>query len=530
VTDHVRGGGVNAGLDRRELLRRGAALGIAAGAFGAAPSAAAAARGGTLRFARNLEPLTLVPQAPPAGENGSIWTQMQLYDQLVELLPGFALPQPGLAKSWDVARGGLRYTFHLRDAQFSNGDPVTAQDVKFSLDRFANPKINASYAFLAASIGHVTVLDPRTVRVDLKRRDGAFLFNLTIFMASIISKRVHDRIGEKAYAQQPIGSGAFVLEKWVRGQYVELARNANYWRSGKPHLDGVRFVNVPDDNARILKIQSGEVDAANPIPFSQVDRLNKVSGLSVQIEPLAALDMLIVNNKLKPLDERAVRLALNYATPRAAIAKAVFGGKVQVANSMLPKMTYWSPAVHPYPYDLDRARKLLATSSVPKGFTMPYVFIGTDTEGKQVATILKEQWRQIGVNVDLQGVDVATAGDRLGKGEFGVANFAADGFTSDVPNDDELALGLFDPNAGFNGFSTSYSSKQAAALAHRANETLSESGRRRLFAQLQRYGIENPPWVPLFFVPQRTAVRRNVHGLKTLVTGWWRLEDVSMTA
>jgi peptide/nickel transport system substrate-binding protein len=195
---------------------------------------------------------------------------------------------------------------------------------------------------------------------------------------------------------------------------------------------------------------------------------------------------------------------------------------------MLPKMTYWDSTVKPFPFDLGRARQALASSSVPKGFTVPYVYTATDAAAKQVATILQQQWAQVGVKADLQGVDSATWSDRLGKGDFGIAGVPVDGFTSDVPNDDELAIGLFDSKAGFHGFSTNYTSSPAAALAHRANAALDPAVRRKLFGQLQRFGMSNPPWIPLFFVPQLTAVRHNVQGLKTINTGWWRLEDVSL--
>ena len=120
----------------RAALRLGTRdVGVAAAATAATPK-----RGGVLKFARNFEPVTLGPFG--AADNGTIWTIMMIYDQLVEYQPGTFAPQPGLAKSWEFSNGGKTIVFHLRDAKFSDGSPVTAEDVAFSLNRFKDPKVN----------------------------------------------------------------------------------------------------------------------------------------------------------------------------------------------------------------------------------------------------------------------------------------------------------------------------------------------------------------------------------------------------
>jgi len=142
--DHLREELLDGQLDRRAFVRKALALGIslpaAAALLSAWDRAAGAAtlatpkRGGTLKFARNFEPVTLGPFG--AADNGTIWTIMMIYDQLVEYQAGSLTPQPGLASSWTFADGGKTVVFHLRKATFSDGSPVTAADVKFSLDRF----------------------------------------------------------------------------------------------------------------------------------------------------------------------------------------------------------------------------------------------------------------------------------------------------------------------------------------------------------------------------------------------------------
>src|SRR4029077_15948403 len=305
-------------LGRRAFLAKALGLGLSLPAAGALLSAwgrggvgvsaaatqAAPQRGGVLEFARNFEPVTLGPFG--AADNGTIWTIMMIYDQLVEYAPGKLDPQPGLAKSWDISNGGKTITFHLRDATFSNGSPVTADDVVFSLNRFKDPKVNNLLPFLATSIASVSAPNKKTVVMKLKRPDGAIFSNLSVFPASITPKAVVTKMGDKAFALNPVGSGPFVVTEWKRGQYLKMGRNQHYWRSGQPYLDGVEFDYVTNDNTRILSLQSGQVDVAENIPFSQVDSLNKGS-TQVEIAPLASIDAIWLNNTHKPFDDKLVR-------------------------------------------------------------------------------------------------------------------------------------------------------------------------------------------------------------------------------
>ncbi len=220
--------------------------------------------GGTLTFARSLDAEAgLDPINAP--NNGSIFTIQQIFDQLVEVQGDKIVP--GLAESWEHSPDGLEWTFHLRDAQFSNGDPVTPEDVKFSIERFADPKVNVNYATLGAAIDSVDVVDDKTVKINLNSVDGAFLDNLAMFAAAIVPQKVVEQEGDKDFAENPVGSGPFMVTEFKRGQETVLERNPHYWREGEPYLDGVTFEYVPDANTRTLKLRSGEVDVADALPL-----------------------------------------------------------------------------------------------------------------------------------------------------------------------------------------------------------------------------------------------------------------------
>ena len=523
-------------LARGEFLRRALALGLslpAAGALlaswgrggaGIAQAAVAATpkRGGILKFARNFEPVTLGPFG--AADNGTIWTIMMVYDQLVEYQPGSFDPKPGLAKSWEITNGGKTIVFHLRDARFSNGAPVTAADVKFSLDRFKNPKVNNLLPFLATTIASVDAPNPKTVVMHLKRPDGAILSNLTVFPASITPKAVVTKLGDKAFARKPIGSGPFVVDAWVRGQYLKMKRNPHYWRPGQPYLDGVEFDYITNDNTRILKLQSGEVDVAESIPFSQVDSLNK-GATRVEVAPLASIDGIWLNNKHKPFQDKLVRQALNYATDKESINRVVYFGHAQVANALYPFFKYTDRSVKNYPYDIKKAKQLMAKSSVPKGFDVTVLIPSEDQTKAQMMAVVKQLWAPLGVRVKIQTMETGALFTKYMNGDY-EASDPLPSITSDVLVPDELALAWLEPGGVQHGFWSYYTSKKAWSLTLAANSSTDEAKRKKLFGQIQRLTLQDAPWIPMFFVPARTGLGAKVQNFHTLESGWWNLWEV----
>jgi peptide/nickel transport system substrate-binding protein len=521
-------------LDRSSFLKNAGRLGISISAAGAlfgdlasdAFAAGTASKGGTLNFARNQEALTLNPVA--AGENGSIWMIPQIFDQLLEVRHGFTDPQPGLAKSWHASKNGLEWTFNLRSARFSDGSPVTAEDVKYSIDRVSNPKIAPNFAALGSSIKSVTVVNERTVLITLKHVDGGFLDSMATFAPSILPEKVVTAIGDKAFGEKPIGSGPFMLKRWRRGVALELVRNPYYWRSGSPLVDGVVFQTVADDNTRLLKLQSGESHVAAEIPYSQISRINGIAGLSVLTERISTWNCVALNNATKPLNDVRVRQALAHATPREAIRNSVLFGKADLANSQIGRVKYWDPRVYSYSYDLAKASSLMKSSSAPKGFNLPLLTSSGDVVEQQTAEIIKAEWSKIGVNVAIEEADIGTAIGRWYGGKATSFLFPGNALSSDTLSDDELDAICLDYNGGIHSLFTNYNSPALSKLIHASNRTLDDKKRRRLFSQIQALGQRDTPTIALFFTSARTGLSDKVRGFGTVQTGWWNLDRVSL--
>ena len=254
-------------------------------------------RGGTLVYARqqtteNLDTLKLV------NGNGDIFASNLLFNGLVRPDPkGTTTVQGAVADKWEVSGDGKTYTFHIRPGiKFSDGSPITADDVKFSLDRFGDPKINQTLAAVAVGYGSTKVVDKSTVKVQLQFPVASFLFNISIFPAFIVPKKLVQQQGA-AFWKHPVGSGPFEFKELKRGSHITFVRNPNYWDAGKPYLDTVRFDFATDSNSRLLSLRDGQAQIADGVPFSQVNELKDSKDLTLQTAQVPLFVGLWFNHK-----------------------------------------------------------------------------------------------------------------------------------------------------------------------------------------------------------------------------------------
>jgi peptide/nickel transport system substrate-binding protein len=500
------------------------------------PSAAVGqcAPGGTLVMARNQEPDTLNPLIGTSG-NGTIFTTMQVYQRLIEQSPESRDPVPGLASSWEAAPDGLSYTFHLKPAKFSNGDPVSAGDVKYSILNFADPNLDATASFLAVNIKDVVAVDPSTVRIEMKQVDASILAALTLMEASILPEKVVKALGQEKFGEQPVGSGPFMVKAFTPGQSVELVRNPNFNDNGKPYLDAVTFLFIKDDNARILKAQANEVQVVEGVPMPLAATIQGIDGWHLDNDAILAQDNVWLNHSWvdpsgkKILADKLVRQALNYATPKDDINKLVFNGLGTISNTGTTITQYWDPDIAPYPYDIAKAKELLSQSSVPDGFTLPLSIVANESASQQTAELLQQAWAQIGVKVDIQPQDDAVQSDDIDALKYAAALRRPTSITSDTPDDSELASIMYDWSKDWKSFFTDYKSADASKLVHDAVATTDSAKRAQLYSQLQQLTLDDAITVPIVIPPALTGVSDKVQGFKTIPAGWWLLKDVCLS-
>ncbi|MEB3799392.1 MAG: glutathione ABC transporter substrate-binding protein [Desulfurococcales archaeon] len=292
-----------------------------------------------------------------ASDNPSYMVGRMIYEYLVDLDQNMKI-KPGLATSWDIKDNGSVWIFHLRKGvYFQDGTPFNAYAVKVNFDRLLTHKLKRSSLF-TPFIKEVKVVDNYTVEFDLKKPFGAFLYHLAHGAAAIMSPKSIQNGDPKTH---PVGTGPYMLEKWVPGDRIVLKANPNYWNKAKaPKFKEVIFKIVPDDQTRMRLLQSGDVDVALRIPPQYVKELNQTNGITVYVKPTNRVIFIGINNLKPPLNDKRVRQALNYAVDKEAIIKSVLFGYGESATSPIAPLTHGYCKAGYYKYDPDKAKQLLA--------------------------------------------------------------------------------------------------------------------------------------------------------------------------
>lgn len=483
-------------------------------------------RGGSLVYSRQSETQSLNPIDLRNG-NGDIFTSELLYDGLTRADPkGGPTIQPALAESWKVSDGGRTYTFKLRPGvKFSNGDPLTAEDVKFTLDRFGDEDVNQVLSVVAVGYESSRVVDERTVEVKLDRPVAAFLDNISIFPAFVVPKKLVEQQGDDFF-KKPVGTGPFRLKAFKRGSSVSFERNPYYWEKGRPYLDEVRYDFATDSNTRVLALKNDQAQIADGIPFSQVNQLKSDSQITVQTTKVPQFVGLWLNHERKPLADEKVRQAMQFALDKRQINQGIFKGVGTIPNSVLPALKYDGDAtqVPPYAFDLAKAKRLMAASGYPKGFSTTLQYPAGYDYYKQLGLLLQNAWAQIGITVELEEVDGAQGTDRFSAGDYDLTIPYAQ-FTSDLVAPDEYAGFLADPDSGLTGFYSNWSDPAITKLVQRFKVTPDEAERAKQWPVIQKALLQTSPVINVMNLPSITAHRENVCGTAINGLGADQLEN-----
>jgi peptide/nickel transport system substrate-binding protein len=442
-----------------------------------------------------------------------------MFDQLFEYEAGVNEPQPALAESYSLSPNHLTYTFHIRThVYFSNGEPVTAEDVVYSLDR-QKSSIAALGTALTNGWKSVTATGPMTVKLQLAEPRGAEIGDLGLVQASIVPKKLIEREGETAFDAHPVGTGAFVFKSATASNTsVTVTRNPHYWRAGQPYLDGLVFNVVTETNARILAVRTGAAQVATAISFSQVAALRNTPGVRMLIRPQRSTDTVFFNNGTAPLNDVKVRLALNYATPRQEIIKAVFKGLGEPADEPVGHLQYWDPHVPAFPFDMAKAKELLKSSSAPHGFETTAIVPAGEPDAALVASILQSTWGRLGVHLNIQAVEPTAFFADWGASKYDVAILPDETFGSEqYPPDLSVFFNYDYPDSGNRADASNYNSPRAIGLVRRAMKSNDNVERAKLFSELQKLvTLEEAPIMGIAELPSRTLVSSSLRGFDVL--------------
>lgn len=432
----------NRGLSRRSLLR----LGLTGGAVILTPAILAACstpespkpgessgsgtlrKGGTLTIGADADPVGLDPKTTTAFSSydftSLMYTGLLRWNAKMEI-------EPDLATGYETPND-TTYIFKLRKGvKFHNGQELTAEDVKYTFDRVLDPAVASRLASIFAGIKAVTVVDPLTVKFELKTPDAAFLrYMATNPDGTIVPKGVEN------LDTKPVGSGPFMFESYEPNQQFTLTANPDYYEESLPYLSTVVFKFFKDQSALSSALRSKAIDMTwfkDPKVAEQVAKTSpdivSAPGQTSRTFPVW------LNMKAKPLNDVKVRQALSLATDRDACLQTVLGGSGKV-GAMLPESQiggYDGTGDLPYyKHDVSKAKKLLADAGYADGLDLgDYIVVAANALDVACAQILQQQWAEAGIKVNLKPMETAPLLDLWTKGTWPTLLSVALGWTPD---------------------------------------------------------------------------------------------------
>jgi peptide/nickel transport system substrate-binding protein len=356
-----------------------------------------AGEGGTFVYGVQTQPNHLDPYLSSSAD-----TRMILFN----IFEGLVKPdadgelKPAVADTISVSADSTSYTFHLRQGvKFQNGDAVTAEDVKYSLDTAAGLSGGEVLVSELENISSVEIADSSTVKIHLKKPDPDFLPYLTT------------AIVPKGYDKQdtfPIGTGPYSFVSYTPQQSLVLKKNPYYWQEGLPHLDTVTFKLESDSNTLLTDLQGGSVDGASVAN-------NVASQLTGDFDVIAtnsnSVQLLALNNKEEPFNKVEVRQAVSYAIDPDAIIETVdFGKGVRSGTPIIPGLKKYSDSslMHAYDRNVQKAKQLLAQAGLSNGFDMTIIVPSNYTVHVDTAQVIVNQLQEVGIRAKIEQVDFAT--------------------------------------------------------------------------------------------------------------------------
>lgn len=477
----------------------------------------------------------------------SIQRMDNIFEGLVEYEPGSTLIKPCLATSWEFSADNKEITFKLRKGvKFHDGTDFNADAVVYSFKRqydqnHPHHKYGqwAYWGWMFTDIARVEKIDGYTVKIVMQNVNSSIMTSLAMFTVNIVSPSNAEKWGEDAFAH-PVGTGPFTFVEWVKDDHITLEAFDDYWR-GRPILDRLIFKVIPDPASRLLALETGEVhgiEYPNPADFN---RIRQNSGLLLMSEPGMNIGYIAMNagygynddngnakkdpdepwvkteGYFEPLTKKKVRQAINMAIDKKSIVRDLYMGTASVAkNGMPPFMLGYNDDVQDWPYDPDRAKKLLTEAGYPNGFEVtlyvmpvsrPYMF-----DPPKIGEAVQSYLAAVGIKVNFYQVDWATY---LQETQYGKHQMCFLGWTGDNGDPDNFMNVLYGPNAtsiGTAGNYGFYNDMKAQEYLTAALKTFDEDERAEYYKKVQAMIHESANWVYIAHANQNLVFRKSVKG------------------
>lgn len=502
---------------------------------------------GVLDVCFAAEPQTIDP-ALNSAVDGAIMLS-QAFEGLIKYADdgkGNAVLKPGMAESWDVSDDKLTYTFHLRDAKWSDGKPVTAYDFEYSWNRLANPETAADYSYMVDMVAgydeknpdlQIKAIDDKTFEVKLANLCP--YFEEVCAFPSLFPVRKDIVEGNSTWTNKPetyVSNGPMKLEKWDHNSMITFVPNEHYYDQDAIKVKKMNFHLMDDQNAMLAAMKSGKMDLINNFPPDEMKGLLADGS----VDPLEYVGTYYVsfNTQKAPFNDARVRKAFSLAVDRNFIVNEVSGGGEVPATAFVPEGVfdvdgvkgddfrtvggdYYSVKDSDYEKNCEEARKLLAEAGFPDGEGFPVVeyLYNTDDKHKAIAEALQEMWQnELGVKVTLQNQDWSVFLKERKDGNFTIAR---DGWIADY-NDAMSFIDMFLTGGGNNN--PQYANPAFDKIVKKAKATEDPAERMQLMHDAEDIVIgEDMAAAPLYYYVNPVMSNPNMKNWLYTPTGFFFL-------
>ncbi|QIK63930.1 ABC transporter substrate-binding protein [Leucobacter viscericola] len=490
-----------------------------------APSGDAAkpVSGGTLTFGRvaavnNLD-LNQQITANNAFAIDKIFEPLVSFDENGKIIPWLA--------DYTVSDDGLSYVFKLRDGlKFSNGKAVTPKDVDFSLSRHLEVEGPLP---LSAPIESIAETGEHEVTITLSEKYTPFLSELAGFSNGIFPADFGGK-SEKEFFKNPIGTGPFVVDKWDPNGDISFVRNTHYWQKGKPYLDGLVYKFIADDTQLQQQLAAGQIDAIDTVPAANAAAVDSAANTVLSKTESWSTEQVFFNTQRKEFADEHVRRAIAHALDRKGITAATSFDTAEVANVLLPPSILYSANDEKgiaLSYDISAAKKELAASAFPNGFTITLLLASGNSQRAQIAQIVQESLAKIGITVKIEQLDIAVFRERFFAYDF---DFMLNSGQSDAPDPNGFITFQADPDGFSKSYWTHYSNDEVTKLMLEGRTTPDGPEREAIYLKIQQILADQVPYIPLFFPSNLKATTDKVHDFVVLPNGSVRFQDAWLDA
>ena len=424
----------------------------------------------------------------------------------------------------NISADGLTITFPLRDdVTWQDGEPFTSADVKFTWQTIMTEGTDVTGRTGWDKIVDVETPDEHTAVLKFSEIDAPFLARLSLvgmLPEHILGGKTAEEINKDPWFRVPVGTGPFMFKEWVPGDHVTLVKNPNYFEEGKPYLDTLIWKIVPDSNSLVNQVQTGDVDVALRVSDTDAVTVKGFDNVGLVSSSTVSPWLIWLQNEIPGLNDKAVRQALSYAVDRKGIAEHLLNGLLQPAEGWLPADSWaYNPEAAQLPYDIDKANQILDEAGWVKGadgirekdgvrLSFKIANIAGQQQRIQVLTQVIADWRKIGVDAQIDLVDVGTLfGNMLPNHKFEMG-YSYSGLTADP----DMSLMFYCPQNNPGANYGNYCNPQVDELLKTQLGTFDLAKRKQALSEAQALIAEDVPYLYLGWRADHTAVNSQVKG------------------